>query len=129
MPSVKRGRFTEGAMLPRFLKGSVILTMVVNKVSTQRSSTRGRSRNQNTEGGGALTRARRGNTVHWIDSSGAQRSGVALEFSSDCLLAARGVEGMNCRSLWVVPYASIVETTFGPDSASLGPSARAGGAP
>ncbi len=81
-------------------------------------TTKYRARTQNTVGGGAVTKARRGNTVHWIDASGAQRSGVALEFSSDCLLAARGVEGMNCRSLWVVPYSSIVETTYGPDRAA-----------
>ncbi len=68
-------------------------------------------------GGGALTKARRGNTVHWKDKSGAHRSGVALEFSADCLLAAMGVEGMNARSLWVVPYTSIIETTLGPDRA------------
>ncbi len=62
-----------------------------------------------------LTRARRGNTVHWIDADGTQRSGVALEFSSDCMLVARGVSGAYARSLWVVPYSSVVETTHGPD--------------
>ncbi len=83
------------------------------------ASGRYRPRNQNTEGGGALTKARRGNTVHWKDKSGAHRSGVALEFSSDCLLAAMGVIGQNCRSLWVVPYTSIIETTYGPDKAEV----------
>ncbi len=92
-------------------EGSVKRSMITAGVAARRP------RNQNTEGGGALVKARRGNTVHWIDASGAPRSGIAIEFSSDCLLAARGVEGLNCRSLWVVPYSSIVETSFGPNRA------------